>query len=52
MKEEKYYEYDRKLEQEIPKIFKNIIYKGSVVEMVMNLSTTVAKEKDLERLVD
>ena len=52
MKGEKYYEYDRKLEQEIPKILKNIIYKGGVEEMDMNLSTTVAKENDLETLVD
>jgi len=52
VKEEKYYEYDRKLEKEIRKIFKIIIYKGCVEEMDMNLSTTVAKESDLERLVD
>jgi len=44
VKEEKYYEYDRILEQEIPKIFKNIIYKGGVEEMYMNISTTVAKK--------
>jgi len=44
VKKDKYYEYDRKLEQEIPKIFKNIIYKGHVEEMVMNLSTTVGKK--------
>jgi len=41
VREEKYYEYDRKLEQEIPKIFKDIIYNGGVEEMDMNLSTTV-----------
>jgi len=52
VKEDKYYEYDRKLEEEIPKIFKNIIYKGRVEETDMNLSTAVAKENDLERLVD
>jgi len=52
VKGEKYYEYDRKLEKETPKIFKNIIYKGGVEEMDMNLSTRVAKENDLERLVD
>jgi len=34
------------------KNFKNIIYKGRVEEMDMNLSTTVAKENDLEGLVD
>jgi len=51
VKEDKYYEYDRKLGKEILKIFKNIIYKGGVEEMVMNLSTTVAKENDLGRLV-
>jgi len=52
VKEDKYYEYDRKLEEEIPKIFKNIIYKERVEETDMNLSTAVAKENDLERLVD
>jgi hypothetical protein len=52
LKEDKYYEYDRKLEKEIPKIFKNIIHKGRVEEMDMNLSTTVANENDLEMLVD
>jgi len=52
VKEDKFYEYDRKLEQEIPKIFKHIIYKGRVEEMDMNLSTTAAKENDLERIVD
>ena len=52
MKEDKYYEYGRKLEKEIPKFFKNIIYKVGVEEMDMDLSTTVAKENDLERLVD
>jgi len=39
IKEDKYYEYDLKLEQDT-KIFKNIIYKVRVVEMDMNLSTT------------
>ena len=52
VKEDKYYEYDRKLEQEMPKIFKTISYKESIEEMDMNLSTTTAKENDLERLVD
>jgi len=44
VKEDKYYEYNRKLEQEISKIFKNIIYKGGVEEMDMNLFTIVAKK--------
>jgi len=52
VKEVEYYEYDRKLEKEITKNFKNIIYKGIVQEMDINLSTTVAKENDLERLID
>jgi hypothetical protein len=52
VKENNYHEYDRKLVQEIPKIFKNMNYKESVEEMDMNLSTTAAKENDLERLVD
>jgi len=34
------------------KIFKTISYKESVEEMDINLSTTAAKENDLERLVD
>jgi len=38
VKEEKYYEFDRKFETDVPKIFKNIIYKGSVEEMDMNQS--------------
>jgi len=54
VKDEKYYEYDQKLELEIPKILKNIIYtyKGCVEEMDMNLSKTAAKDNDLQRLVD
>jgi len=34
VKEDKYYEYDRKLEKEIPKIFKSIIYKGGVEKII------------------
>ena len=52
VKEDEYYEYDRKLEQEMPKVFKTVSYKESVEEMDMNLATTAAKENDLERLVD
>jgi len=52
VKEDKYYEYNRKLVKQTPKIFKNIIYKLGVEEMDMNLTTTVAKGNDLERSVD
>jgi len=51
VKEDKNYEYDRKLEKEIPKIFKIKINIGRVEEMDMNLSTRAAKENDLERIV-
>ena len=51
VKKENYYEFDRKFE-DTQKIFKNIIYKRRVEEVDMNLSTTVAKENDLEWLVD
>ena len=52
VKEDKYYEYDRKLEKEITKIFKIKINLRRVEEMDMNLSTTAAKENDLERIAD
>jgi len=44
VKEDKYYEYDRKLEKEILKMLKNVIYEGRVEEKDMNVSTTVAKK--------
>ena len=44
VKEDKYYLYDQKLGQDVSKIFKNIIYKEWVEEMVMNLSTRVGKK--------
>jgi hypothetical protein len=51
VKEDKYHEHDRKLAQEILKIFKNLNHKGSAGDMDKNLATTAAKEMDLERLI-
>jgi len=51
VKEDKYYEYDRKLKKEIKNSEKYNL-QMTCREMDMTLSTTVEKENDLERLVD